>query len=307
MKKRIIHSIICGCFLAALAVGQVVCTTPDEGQVLASNEVQDQVDEDTSDDFEDEVKVEEGSVSAEDGEEIILPDDVPLGPNNSKSTTTTETLSKKTTTSTKTLSAKSTRSGTLKQTNVRWKTVSSSSRKARIRKKTTTTTVKKTTYKKGSKKAKVKKTVTKVLETTTIPAENGEYDIAQYATKADSSLIKAFKKNGFTYTIDNGLSTTGVFSPTRKLISLSYHSDVVYHELGHYLGYVTGKSDKTDEFGKIYDAEKDDYDGENVSYAKKTQAEFFAECYRMYCTDKSGLKKCCPKTYAFIKEQLEKL
>ncbi|MCR5666844.1 MAG: hypothetical protein K6G01_08440 [Eubacterium sp.] len=313
MKKKIVNAAIGGCILVALGIGQMVYSGGDTQVATAEEEVQQeaQVEEDTQtpdtiEDFEDEVKEEEGEVTADDGEEIILEEEVPLS-DGEKVSKKKETLSKKTTTSTKKLSKKSKKSKTNKKTTVKWKKVTSSTRTSKVCKKTITTTVKKTVYKKGSKKAKVKTTVTKTLETTTTVTENGEYNIATYAKKADSELISKFKSSGYTYVIDSTLSTTGVFSPTRKLISLAYHSDVVYHELGHYLAYVTGKSDKSTDFAAIYEEEKDDYAGTNKSYVTSTAAEYFAQSYRLYCTDASTLKKTCPKTYAFIEDRLAEL
>ncbi|SDB21431.1 hypothetical protein SAMN02910417_01602 [Eubacterium oxidoreducens] len=316
MKKKIVNAAIGGCILAALAVGQVVYSGADKQTQASKENVQ--VEEeaametaqasetDTIEDFEDEVTEEEGTVTAEDDEEIILEEEVPLS-DGDKITKTTETLSKKTSTKTKTLSSKSKKSKTKKKTQVKWKKVTSTSRTAKICKKTTTTTVKETIYKKGSKKAKVKTTVTTVLETTTTVTENGEYDIAAYAKKADSKLISLFKSNGYKFIIDSSLSKTGVFSPSKKSISLAYHSDVIYHELGHYLAYVTGKSDKSTEFAAIYEEEKEDYAGSNAAYVTSTAAEYFAQSYRIYCTDSAKLKNSCPKTYEFIEDRLAEL
>ena len=82
---------------------------------------------------------------------------------------------------------------------------------------------------------------------------------------------------------------------------------VVYHELGHFLGWIAGNVDRNNDFKAIYNAEKGNYTKTNKGYVTKDASEFFAECYSVYITDRAWLQKQCPRTCQYIAESLAKV
>ena len=75
----------------------------------------------------------------------------------------------------------------------------------------------------------------------------------------------------------------------------------VYHELGHFLAWISGSRDKTAEFKAIYEKEKSKMTSANHVYNTQNSSEYFAESYREFCINPDGLKKQCPQTYNVIK------
>lgn len=80
------------------------------------------------------------------------------------------------------------------------------------------------------------------------------------------------------------------------------------HEFGHYLDYLYGWSSKNEDFVKIFEEEKDNFqkyinNGEHYN----TETEYFAECYSVYLTDGITLKKYCSKTYETMELLTEQL
>lgn len=73
----------------------------------------------------------------------------------------------------------------------------------------------------------------------------------------------------------------------------------MYHELGHFLAYVSGNRDKTSEFASIYNSEKTNYPGNKSRISNAS--EYFAQAYEDYTKSASALRKACPQTYNYIK------
>lgn len=299
MKKRVVHAVICAAFLAALAGGQIFGsslpangTDQDKQQVAATTS-------DVVDDIEEDITVE--------GDTIIPDQDVPLAPSSSSKTKVTTKRTHKSYSKTKKLGKASATSKTVTRTTTRRRKKSSVQPSQMVVTDTTTVTKEKSRYQRGSYSVKVTTDISETIKTTTTPKESVKKDIKKVATKASSKLLNRFNKEGFEYYINTGCETVGVFSPSRKRIELRYQSDVVYHELGHYLAYTTGKRDLTSEFDSIFRAEKKKYTAANKDYVTQNVREYFAESYRDYVTDKSALKKARPKTYKYIQDTLDML
>lgn len=298
MKKRIVNAVICAAFLAALAGGQIFGSSlpanapeQDKQQVAEASDV--------VDDIEDDIVVE--------GDTLIPDQDVPLAPSSSSKTKVTTKKTHKSYSKTKKLSKASGSSKTVTRKTTRRQKKSSVQPAQMVVTDTTTITTEKSKYQRGSYKVKVTTDINQTIKTTTTPKESAKKDIRKVATKADSKLLSRFVNEGFEYYINTGCDTVGVFSPSRKRIELRYQSDVVYHELGHYLAYTTGKRDLTDEFADIFAAEKKKYTASNKDYVTQNVREYFAESYRDYVTGKSALKKARPKTYKYIQATLKML
>ncbi len=250
---------------------------------------------------------------AEDVEELSL---TPLTWSDLKDTSKT-TVSTRTKTSTKTVS--STKNITLK--NSKGKVVKSSSTKTtkvsdKTKSKTNTvkytyfqetTTVKTRTiitdkYTKGLTK---KVRTTKVTTTTTVKKKAyaaTEKLKAKTAARIDANIVKAFNDLG--YRVKADLNFPGGWYDTKaRLVAISDDSNTIYHEIGHFVGFV-GAGDGSS-FTSIYNAEKSKYyKKSDKSYATQSQSEFFASCYALYVTDNANLKAKMPKTYAHIKKTI---
>lgn len=82
---------------------------------------------------------------------------------------------------------------------------------------------------------------------------------------------------------------------------------VIYHELGHFVGFIAGNVDRNNEFLAIYSREKDNYTKLNKPYVCQNSSEFFAECYGLYITDPAYLKKNLPYSYNYIIQSIRKI
>lgn len=142
----------------------------------------------------------------------------------------------------------------------------------------------------------------------TAPAlPEGTSAIRTAAPKADNALLEAFDELGFTFKVDASYQYTGVFDARTRVIILRYNDDNVYHELGHFLAFVAGNYDTSSAFAEIYNSEKGLYNGRNSIYVLKNASEYFAESYRNYVLDKSGLEATRPLTYGAIETALGRI
>ena len=309
MKKSLRNYIAVGC------VALAVCTAAGYGLLsdtslsgkaevteVASAGIQDGYYNADEDDWVDTI---EDSIEVEGDEILISEEEVPLGPGGDTKTTTTSSSKKSVKKKKQKKEAKKSKVVTKKKT----KRVTSSQvmPQASVVTETTTVTTQKKKYTKGSKILKITTIINTTVKTSTTPIEQGEVDIMYAAKKADSRLLKRFKDQGYKYVIDTGCASTGLFSSRNRQITLRYQSDVVYHELGHYLAYTIGRQDITEEFQSIYNEEKENYTGGNKLYVTQNASEYFAESYRDYVTRSTELKTKRPKTYAYLTRVLNML
>ena len=221
---------------------------------------------------------------------------------------TTTSKSKKTTKKNEKLSKKasSTKTVTTKATKILPIATTQSSNKD-VKK---TTTIKTTTTKKTKKGSKIR-SVSVVTETTIVTQTTTYYQgylaIRSLAPKADSRILTAFDNLGFKLKINRNVNYAGHYSTSDRLITLKYADETVYHELGHFLAFVSGNTDKSSSFVSIYNSEKSKYVGFNKNYVTQNSSEYFAESYQDYVLNNSKLKQTRPKTYAAIKSSLDKV
>ena len=148
---------------------------------------------------------------------------------------------------------------------------------------------------------------TKKVESINMDSKYSVSNIASIAPKMDSRVLNAYKKLGFTVTVDPSVNYGGCFNAHSRSIILRFENETVYHELGHFLAFVAGNVDRTSDFAAVYNSEKSKFTGINRSYATQNSSEYFAESVLEYVTSPSTLKRQRPKTYAAIVAALNKI
>lgn len=148
---------------------------------------------------------------------------------------------------------------------------------------------------------------TKKVESISMDSKYSVSNIASIAPKMDSRVLKAYKKLGFTVTIDPSVNYGGCFNAHSRSIILRFENETIYHELGHFLAFVAGNVDRISDFAAVYNSEKSKFTGINRSYATQNSSEYFAESVLEYVTSPSTLKRQRPKTYAAIVAALNKI
>lgn len=80
------------------------------------------------------------------------------------------------------------------------------------------------------------------------------------------------------------------------------------HEFGHYVDLLKGYPSRSNEFKKLFDDYKNNFDGDGFvvnNYTISSPVEFFASCYKDYQLDSDGLKNNSIEVYEFIESSLE--
>lgn len=132
--------------------------------------------------------------------------------------------------------------------------------------------------------------------------------LSSYArSKVGSSIANAFDTLDFKIYIDPSVNYSGYYSTKDQSITLRKNDNVLYHELGHFVSFISGCSCSSAEFKDIYNKEKSKYTKYNKAYVCHSADEFYAECYYLYLFDKSWLKKQLPQTYQYIEKSLAKI
>lgn len=160
----------------------------------------------------------------------------------------------------------------------------------------------------------IKQTTGKTNQTTIVKpnkdtsTEKKEIPISNVVrSKVGYSVSNAFDTLGFKVYVDPSVHYSGYYSTKDRSITLRKNDDTLYHELGHFVSFISGCSCSSAEFKAIYGREKTKYTKYNKAYVCKDSNEFFAECYYLYLTDSSWLKRNLPKTYQFIQKSLQKI
>ena len=83
--------------------------------------------------------------------------------------------------------------------------------------------------------------------------------------------------------------------------------DTIYHELGHFVGWLAGNVDTSSEFMTIYNNEKGALQSANAKYLTQNSSEYFAESYKEYVLSPQNLQSTRPQTYAFVKNAVAKI
>lgn len=193
----------------------------------------------------------------------------------------------------------------------------------------TQTTVVKQVTEKYTKKSKVKVVTTAATTTVTITTTaktsansgaavvsstssssnssvKGSIDVGQYASKADSRVLTAYRTLGFTAEVNPSVSYSGYYDTRNRKITLRKLDDTIYHELGHFVAFISGNTDQTAEFKAIYSQEKALYTAYNKSYVTQNSSEYFAESFKEYTLNPAALKSARPKTYEAVKNAVDK-
>lgn len=132
--------------------------------------------------------------------------------------------------------------------------------------------------------------------------------IPSTTAKADSRVVNAFVELGFSVKYNKNLGYAGVFSVADHAIHLkSRNKTHTLHEMGHFVSRLQKGADETAEFVKIYKAEKNKYTGTQKAYITKNSKEYFAQSFAEYTQNPSKLQKSRPKTYKYVKAQVESI
>ena len=199
--------------------------------------------------------------------------------------------------------------------------VSATKKNSKIKTVTTTveTTVKTTTTNKpkksSSEAAALANTVT--ANTAASAAQSTSSDemqvvsnvtVRSMAPRADANVLNAFENLEFKIEINPTSSYSGYFSVKAHNIILKKSSgDTIYHELGHFVGWLAGNVDTSSEFVAIYNKEKSALQSANYQYLTKSSAEYFAESYKDYVLSPQNLQSSRPQTYEFIKNAVSRI
>ena len=164
---------------------------------------------------------------------------------------------------------------------------------------------------KGTRKyeSKTKKIKIKILQKSSKANAASIENIDTLAPKIPYILKTFIKEMGYTIIVDPSFHGFEGYTDNKHLkVQLRTKKErVIYHEIGHILGFVTGNADMTNAWKQIYENEKNKYKGENKPYAKSDPYEFFAECYKDYILYPTQLKINCPETYKYITQTIKKL
>ena len=132
--------------------------------------------------------------------------------------------------------------------------------------------------------------------------------VRSMAPRADANVLNAFENLEFKIEINPTSSYSGYFSVKAHNIILKKSSgDTIYHELGHFVGWLAGNVDTSSEFVAIYNKEKSALQSANYQYLTKSSAEYFAESYKGYVLSPQNLQSSRPQTYEFVKNAVSRI
>ena len=199
--------------------------------------------------------------------------------------------------------------------------VTATKKNSKVKTVTTTveTTVKTTTTNKpkGSSSEAAASANTATANTTASAAQSTSSDemqivsnvtVRSMAPRADANVLNAFENLEFKIEINPTSSYSGYFSVKAHNIILKKSSgDTIYHELGHFVGWLAGNVDTSSEFVAIYNKEKSALQSANYQYLTKSSAEYFAESYKDYVLSPQNLQSSRPQTYEFVKNAVSRI
>lgn len=275
-------------------------------------------------------------VDTDDGSIVIPEEEVPLASKpvvkvkkTTKKTTKKSKMKAKATKTAKTTSRSKKTKTTKKEsstqkvsteTTVLTTVVSATKKKSNIKTVTTTveTTVKTTTTNKPkaatTKTTTAAKSTSTTAKTTTASSSSNTMqtvstvNVRTIAPKAHANVLKAFENLEFKIEINPTVNYSGYFSVKAHSITLKKNSsDTIYHELGHFVGWLAGNVDTSSAFTKIYNAEKGALKSANYQYVTQNSSEYFAESYKEYVLSPQNLKATRPQTYEYIANAVGKI
>ena len=132
--------------------------------------------------------------------------------------------------------------------------------------------------------------------------------VRSMAPRADANVLNAFENLEFKIEINPTSSYSGYFSvKAHNIILKKSGGDTIYHELGHFVGWLAGNVDTSSEFVAIYNQEKGALQSANYQYLTKSSAEYFAESYKDYVLSPQNLQSTRPQTYDFVKKAVARI
>lgn len=99
-----------------------------------------------------------------------------------------------------------------------------------------------------------------------------------------------------------GFNPAGLFIEKEKTILLdSSHVNWAFnHEYGHFIDSINYNISTSKAFKDIYLIEKDQFESSISEYARSSNIEYFACCYKMYLEEPTKLENMCKETYDFL-------
>lgn len=198
--------------------------------------------------------------------------------------------------------------------------VSATKKNSNVKTVTTTvqTTIKTTTTNKpksaSNTAASVNATTTNTAATAAKTASSdalqtvSDVTVRAMAPRADANVLSAFENLEFKIEINPTSSYSGYFSvKAHNIILKKSGGDTIYHELGHFVGWLAGNVDTSSDFVAIYNQEKDALKSANYKYLTKSSAEYFAESYKDYVLSPQNLQATRPQTYDFVKKAVSRI
>ena len=126
--------------------------------------------------------------------------------------------------------------------------------------------------------------------------------------KADSRVVDAFVDLGFKVKYDKHHNYAGTFSVAKHAIIMKTDNKMhLLHEMGHFVSEINNASGTSKEFTSIYKSEKIKYHGSQKAYITGTSEEYFAQSFAEYTVSPKALEKSRPKTYKYIKANVESI
>lgn len=144
--------------------------------------------------------------------------------------------------------------------------------------------------------------------TPTPPTTSTSTSLSTVRSSVNASLLSAFDELEFKIVVNPDAAYLGYFSTSKHSIEMRVVSVGTFrHEMGHFLDVLRNMPSRSAEFTSIYTAEKSLYSGTNATYVTKNAQEYFAQSYRNYLESASKLKAERPRTYEFIRMQVESI
>jgi hypothetical protein len=122
----------------------------------------------------------------------------------------------------------------------------------------------------------------------------------------------------FTTQLPNHKDISGMFNEYDGYLTIWLKNDrfaieiATIHEFGHYIDYIENDLSTSDDFMRIYEAEKDSF-GDNVmnplhttikEHISSNTTEFFAEAFAYYIIHPEKMKTHCPMLYEYYEQLL---
>lgn len=157
--------------------------------------------------------------------------------------------------------------------------------------------------------------VLKTIIPTTIRSEEHAdiSEVEQLYNRLPDNVKASFEEGNWQIVVCKDIAvdtSSGKTKGSLKIIKIEEeHADCFYHEIGHFIDINNNDASTTIVFQAIVEKEiekaKNIIDYKYVINNKHLEREYFAECTKAYFVCPDSLKRNCPRTYSFIKENVE--